>query len=372
MNELKGLGPILPGMVTVKPSEAEPLNRPDLRHQSAPDPSVAEGEACEKGSLQKREVFEVPENVNFFEISTKLGDIEVVAGDFQKTRLIRDIEIKLPENEARALLAKLGGLSPDVNGIIMKFTEPALNINTQNPDGSVTIPGFQMGKIVAGRVTVHRGGNVGNVNTRNMTTLNGQVISGGEVPQGVQMTVKYRLEIPSGKGGSLTLDSASGNIKVENTNGNASVRSASGNVELLNIVGRVDLITTSGDISISGANCENMQIESNSGDVDVESSRGKLEIITRSGGVRITNQTGEITAKTKSGEVRVEGELANDVALSTTSGEITVIAQEGISVSARSLSGDVRNKLGHSPDSPIHIIVTSVSGDITVRKLLEY
>ena len=129
----------------------------------------------------------------------------------------------------------------------------------------------------------------------------------------------------------------------------------------------------SGDLSLSGINCKNAVVSSNSGDVSLFGMHvRKLELKNLSGDVSVREgQCGSVSAKTTSGNLHLISTLAENYALSSVSGDIS-LEKSGFfeRMTLNSVSGDVRLVLSERVGFTLN--TATVSGSFFTSEPLVY
>ncbi len=177
-----------------------------------------------------------------------------------------------------------------------------------------------------------------------------------------QKTVQLEIDLPATA--EVTVDTASGEIEALNLRGEQRYRTASGDTRLRAAAGRIELNTVSGDAVLELAAAAELAIRSVSGDVAV------------SGGELTSLRVG-----TTSGDIRVDspirGRHGNQI--DTLSGDVSLVAETGMRIEARTVSGDMTSDLPHKSegrmgrrtlivgDGAIEVTFRSVSGDLQVH-----
>jgi len=139
--------------------------------------------------------------------------------------------------------------------------------------------------------------------------------------------VDYAVDVPPGT--EIEIQGVSGAVDVSGVNAPVSVTTVSGPVGLQSIGASATVRTTSGDVRANDL-------------------RGALNVSTISGRVRLVDVDHVATATTVSGDLTIEGRVTEGGAIRTT-------------------SGDVDARLADNSD--IRVVVTTISGDISVRSL---
>jgi hypothetical protein len=186
-----------------------------------------------------------------------------------------------------------------------------------------------------------------------------------------------------GSRGAFGLEVGGGTLELEvPRDAHLEISARSGDVSVRDVTGSVAIRTVSGDVSVRGGG----------GDLRVESASGSLRAVaaapitatvrTISGDVEIdaarTDRTSIITV---SGDVEIAGVFApgGDHVVSTTSGDVELAVQGGVTIDARTVSGDIDcahpdRRAGSGRRDPLvigdgaaQLAVRTLSGDIEVR-----
>ena len=132
--------------------------------------------------------------------------------------------------------------------------------------------------------------------------------------------------------GESEVSSTSGEIILGRQNGDITVSTTSGDIRVEEVTGKSSVSTTSGEIIFKQQNGD-IEASSTSGDIKIEELQGNFEMDSSSGEVRIANGTGQGRAETISGDVQIFlAELAGDLNISTTSGEVYLRLPETVSL----------------------------------------
>jgi len=156
--------------------------------------------------------------------------------------------------------------------------------------------------------------------------------------------------------------------------GNLDISSASGRVESDYLYARrVSVSTMSGDVRLGNLTCFDFDCSTMSGNVNVNSlSSDRYNISTMSGDVNISGLTpGRLDCSTASGRIRVEYKaFGNDISFSTMSGDIDLRLPPDarFSLEKSTMSGDMDNELGTDSSSQYRIYMSTMSGDMRIRK----
>ncbi|HEX5824947.1 MAG TPA: DUF4097 family beta strand repeat-containing protein [Candidatus Limnocylindrales bacterium] len=175
-------------------------------------------------------------------------------------------------------------------------------------------------------------------------------------------TVELDIQMPLQ--GELGIDTASGWIETDGLRGEQRFKTASGEVRLRRAAGTIDLAAVSGDATIDLDGQAALSVHSVSGDVAVRG--GRID---------------RLRVATTSGDIRVDSELSHDAehAIETLSGDVELVADGGVRVDARTVSGDLSTDLPHRTegrmgrramivgDGATRLAFRSVSGDLRIR-----
>lgn len=122
--------------------------------------------------------------------------------------------------------------------------------------------------------------------------------------------------------------------------------------------------TTSGDIEIGTLSADQVATSSTSGDVKLQCSAENISLSATSGDLDVT-QTGEtdkITMSTTSGEIHIQSDKVKQVVTGSTSGDVTVVCgQTPEQLDISTTSGDVTVKL--PKDASLTAKISTTSGD---------
>lgn len=159
--------------------------------------------------------------------------------------------------------------------------------------------------------------------------------------------------------GSLGVKTASGDLDVDVVDGAVKVRSVSGDVSIDTLNDDASLTLVSGDVSISTANCH-------------------ADVTSISGDVTITDAHDGASVKSTSGDVIVRRAWSGSVRVATVSGDVAVgiPSGRGVSVDARSMSGDLSSEIdldddqgsGSGDATVVRVTAHSVSGDVEILR----
>jgi putative adhesin len=177
-------------------------------------------------------------------------------------------------------------------------------------------------------------------------------------------TVQLEIDLPAEA--DVSVETASGSLETDGLRGPQRYRTVSGDTTLHAAAGRIEIGSVSGDAEIELAASAELALKSVSGDVAV--SGGSLS------GLRVG---------TTSGDVRIDSPITgrHGNAVDTLSGDVSLVADAGMRVEARTVSGDLTSDLPHRSegrmgrrtlvvgDGSIELSFRSVSGDLQVHDL---
>lgn len=174
--------------------------------------------------------------------------------------------------------------------------------------------------------------------------------------------VQLEIEVPVRA--EIAIETTSGWLDAIGLTGEQRYRTISSDTRLREAAGQIQLNTVSGDATIELAAAAELGVKSVSGDIAVLG--GRLDA------VRIG---------TTSGDVRIGSPLVgrSDNTIETLSGDVSVVAANGLRVEARTVSGDLTSDLPHRSegrmgrrtiivgDGSIELRFRSVSGDLRIQ-----
>lgn len=153
------------------------------------------------------------------------------------------------------------------------------------------------------------------------------------------------IKVPTGS--RLSFDGVSSSVELHNINGGASLRTVSGDIDVGNVVSQLIVNSVSGDITVDGATGKG-QFSTISGEMDLHVKTRDVRLDTVSGDVDVRlGEFDSLSAETVSGDLKVAGKLA----------------PRG-SVNISSVSGTVRLGLAQPVNADV-TVRTGVSGDIS-------
>jgi hypothetical protein len=176
-------------------------------------------------------------------------------------------------------------------------------------------------------------------------------------------TVQLDIQLPAKS--ELGIDTASGWIETDGLQGTQRLKTVSGDVRLRRAAGAIELTAVSGDTTIDLDGSASLTVRSVSGDLEVRG--GRIE---------------PLRLATTSGDIRVDSELAtgSDHSIETLSGDVEIVADRGVRVDARTVSGDLSSNLPHRTegrmgrralivgDGATHLGFRSVSGSLRIHE----
>lgn len=200
----------------------------------------------------------------------------------------------------------------------------------------------------------------------------GDVVTVTEEPGGSPRgAFDVTARVPAGTAVDVKL--ATADLTVDATVRELTGRTASGDVRVHEVTDRLDLRTASGDVAVDRAGPADLT--SASGDVRIGAATGAVSVGTASGDIRIATADDELGAKSASGDLVVG--LFRGVTLDarTVSGDVHVTLPGGrrVNYDIKTLSGrvdlppDARGSASAEPPQRVRLRVKSVSGDVTVR-----
>ncbi len=170
------------------------------------------------------------------------------------------------------------------------------------------------------------------------------------------------------------------------------IETTSGEIDLSHVeLARLRVCAASSDISIVGCRMQEMNISTASGDIEVERTEitCAAQIASTSGDVDWLGDCPSLSVRSVSGDMQASGVL-DDLAFKTVSGDVRAVLHgprlrmvQGRTVSGdvslslpvgveaniicRTTSGDIRQRPNSVPHSPVHVEISTVSGDINVK-----
>lgn len=174
-------------------------------------------------------------------------------------------------------------------------------------------------------------------------------------------TADLRVELP--RGASVTIETTSADLEADGLVGRTHVRTASGDLTFEGVGGRLDIGSVSGDVDLEGAGTLDLRVRTVSGEVDLRAPAfARLEV------------------STTSGDIDVDGLLTGPgpFAIQTVSGDAEIVGRSGLTVDAKTVTGDLGTELPHRAESrpgrkslvvgrgETRLSFQSVSGDLEV------
>ena len=167
------------------------------------------------------------------------------------------------------------------------------------------------------------------------------------------------VEVP--RGARCEFGTVSGDLHASGLRGEQRYKTVSGDAELEEVEGSIDLDGTSGDVRLRASGPVRLELRTVSGD-----------IVARAGVVE------RLALQTMSGDMRIEGALApgQEHTIETVSGDTRLITGSGLTIEARTISGDIRSDVPHRTggepgkrsivlgDGRAHLGFRSLSGDL--------
>src|ERR1019366_6825151 len=210
--------------------------------------------------------------------------------------------------------------------------------------------------------------------------------SGMDVVVATTGTERSLLSIARGLGGEIRLRGEVGDVDVslpssdltaQSIGGSLSVKTASGDLSASKVAGSVKVRTVSGDVDLDEVGGD-VSVTVVSGDVSIGSASSHVDVTSINGDVTVTDARAGASMKSTSGDVTVRRAWSGSVRAATVSGDVVVGIPpgRGISVDARSMSGDLSSEIdlgdrsaSESGDgSAVKITAHSVSGDVEIQR----
>jgi Putative adhesin len=175
-------------------------------------------------------------------------------------------------------------------------------------------------------------------------------------------TIALELGVPAEA--EVTVDTASGSVVSEGLHGIQRYRTASGDLHAEDAAGRIDVNAVSGDVFLQLVGSAELRVRTVSGDLRVEG--GSLAAA---------------RLQTTSGDIWLDSPLMGNVAhaIETLSGDVSIVAPDGLRVEARTVSGDLTSEIPHRTegragrrvivigDGSVELAFRSVSGDLQIH-----
>ena len=179
---------------------------------------------------------------------------------------------------------------------------------------------------------------------------------------GLGRGIELAIDVPAGA--AISVDTASADVEAVGTRGPQRYRTASGEVTLTDVSGDITADAVSGDVSIGVA-----------GDATITGRTVSGEVELRGGAVR------SMDVVTTSGDVDIDTHLGGHgpFAIQTVSGDATVATDRGLTVTAKTVTGDItadgsRRSEGRGEhvitvaDGAIPLSFRSISGDLRIAQ----
>jgi hypothetical protein len=175
-------------------------------------------------------------------------------------------------------------------------------------------------------------------------------------------TVSLDVQVPAGA--EVTIETASGDVGTEWLRGAQRLKTVTGDIRVGHASGPVQVVAVSGDAAIELDRPTTVDARSVSGDVRVRGARVEA-----------------LRLGTTSGDIRIDSDLAtgSEHTIETLSGDVDLVADGGLRIDARTVSGDLMSDLPHRTegsmgrraliigDGATRIAFRSVSGDLRIR-----
>jgi DUF4097 and DUF4098 domain-containing protein YvlB len=209
-------------------------------------------------------------------------------------------------------------------------------------------------------------------------------------PEGCDVSISTQgperslLNLARGSGGDIRLFGTVGDVDVslpsadvsaQEVAGSISFKSASGSLDAQTVRGEVKVRSASGDVSIDEVSGD-VSVALVSGDVTIATARKHVDVASVSGDLSINDAYEGATAKSTSGDTTIRRAWKGTIRAATVSGdvEVGIPAGRGVSVDARSMSGDLHSEIDLSGDrgdggqggEVVRITAHSVSGDVDI------
>lgn len=192
-------------------------------------------------------------------------------------------------------------------------------------------------------------------------------------------SLRYQIAAPAA--GSARVATLSGDVRAESIDGDLSVRTTSGDVRLNDIGGILSVETVSGDVNMRSGHVAEARVATTSGDIELRGVHGVLAAKSTSGDIVVRQaEGGPITLATVSGTIDYDGDLRGNLDASTISGDVRLTLPEypGFRVHASTVSGTIETPTGRDGavrnewratigDGANDLNVTTTSGDITIE-----
>jgi DUF4097 and DUF4098 domain-containing protein YvlB len=140
---------------------------------------------------------------------------------------------------------------------------------------------------------------------------------------------------------------------------NLDLSSASGELRIAPALDRLDVSSASGGLTFDAV--RRLQVKTASGDVRGNSVDGEARCVTASGSLSFSRLADRADLSTASGDITI-GQASGDLSFASISGDIRIDRLDGPSLSAKSMSGNVR--VGIPPRTRLDLDANSLSGRI--------
>jgi DUF4097 and DUF4098 domain-containing protein YvlB len=169
----------------------------------------------------------------------------------------------------------------------------------------------------------------------------------------------------------------SADVSAQTVSGSLGIKTASGDLDVDTVEGPVKVRSVSGDVSFDTLN-DDASLTLVSGDVSISTANDQVDVTSVSGDVTITDANAGATIKSTSGDVTVRRAWTGSVRVATVSGDVAVGIPpgRGVSVDARSMSGDLSSEIDLDDDrsteggdgTVVRVTAHSVSGDVEILR----
>lgn len=187
-------------------------------------------------------------------------------------------------------------------------------------------------------------------------------------------SVTYAVELTVPPVSTIGVRTASADVRVTGVPADVRIETASGDVAVRDTERQIDIRTASGDILMGGDN-DRIRIRTASGDVSLEEASRGASVVSASGDVRMERAGDAVTVKTASGQIAVDHFDGHTLSAKSISGDVRFGVPSGrtLQVDLQTLSGDMR--LPSEPSSAhrsadegprLRLRARTVSGDIAV------
>jgi len=176
------------------------------------------------------------------------------------------------------------------------------------------------------------------------------------------------IYLPAGYFGRLEINIVSGDIFITtdlSLEGELNLESTSGDIYTYdqNIrAGKINAISTSGEVRLSVLEADEVNVSTTSGDIWIEKAEAFVSCSSSSGEITVSGGAGNREISSTSGDVRVK-ELSGSISVSTSSGEIDISGDRGCG-SMESTSGDIFLSLAELTGD---IFANTSSGEVTME-----